>query len=106
MKRKRASDKKQKKLSIIPPLLSKKIEIKSLKVPPMFSFDKTKKKIGNFYSKYKKEKEREKARAENNRKLEAKRELLRQKKLAQKERLEKKKRRKKTNFSSTKTHYR
>jgi len=48
MKRKKSS-KIKKKLNIIPPILSKKIEIKSLKVPPIFSIDETKKKIGTFY---------------------------------------------------------
>jgi len=67
MKRKRTS-KNKKKLDLIPPILSKKIEIKSLKVPPIFSIDETKKKISSFYSKYKKEKEKEKIRAENKKK--------------------------------------
>ena len=65
------------------------IDLDKIKIPKIISIKDTKKKIGNFYSNYKREKEREKIRAEKNRKLEEKREILRQKKQAQKERLDK-----------------
>ncbi len=59
MKRKRTS-KNKKKLDLIPPILSKKIEIKSLKVPPIFSIDETKKKSAVFIQNIKKKKKKKK----------------------------------------------
>ena len=44
MKRKKTSIKKLKNLNLISPLISKKIDINNLKVPPIFSLDETKKK--------------------------------------------------------------
>ena len=49
MKRKKTLTKKLKNLDIFSTSISKKINIKDLKVPPIFSLDETKKKKGNFY---------------------------------------------------------
>ena len=78
--RRKSGTKKVKNKDIVSSLITKKIDLKNLKVLPTFSIDSTKKKIGNLYSNYKKEKEKAKLKAEKNRKLEEKKELLRQKK--------------------------
>jgi len=44
MKRKKTSTKKFKKLDVLSNSISKKIDIRNLKVPPIFSLDETKKK--------------------------------------------------------------
>ena len=59
---------------------SKKFDFNKFKVPKLISIDGTKKKIGNFYINFKKQRELEKKRAEKNRKLEIKKDLQRQKK--------------------------
>ena len=84
MTKKKSKDNKSIKLDVFP-----KIDLHKMKLSKIISLEGTKKKIGNFYSNYKKEKEREEIRAEKNRKLDEKRELLRQKKQEQKERLDK-----------------
>ena len=76
-------------LKNIQSLLPKKLNLDKFKVNPVGVIEDTKNKIGNFYSNLKKEKEKEKRRLENKRKLDEKRELQKQKKQAQKDRLDK-----------------
>ena len=77
--------KKLKKLKAIKSFVPKKIKIKA---NPLNFIDETKDKIGNFYSNLKKEREKDKRRAEKKKILDARKELQRQKKQAQKEKLD------------------
>ena len=60
-----------------------------LKLSPNNIIEDTKKKIGNLYSNFKKDREKEKKRLERKRKIDQKKEVQKQKKQAQKERLDK-----------------
>ena len=71
--------------SIVP----KNLNLRKFKVNPTNVIEETKNKIGNFYTKLKLEREKEKKRQEKKRKNDEKRELLNQKRQAQKERLQK-----------------
>ena len=89
MKSKKLKNKSSKKKQVLSMIDSKKFDLNKFKVPNIISIEGTKKKIGNFYSNFKKRRELEKKRAEKNRKLETKREIQRQKKEAQRDKLNK-----------------
>ena len=76
-------------LKKIQTLVSKNLNLRKFKVNPTNVIEDTKNKIGNFYTKLKLEREKEKKRQEKKRKNDEKRELLNQKRQAQKERLQK-----------------
>ncbi len=69
-------------------LVPKNLNFKKFKVRPSNVIEDTKNKIGNFYTKLKLEREKEKKRQEKKKKNEEKRELLNQKRQEQKERLQ------------------
>ena len=69
--------------------ISSLIQKNFTKIKPSKIIGNTKNKLENYYSKLKKEREKEKIRLERKRKLDEKRELVNQKKQAQKEKLDK-----------------
>ena len=85
MSPKKLEGKKNSGFSDISSLIQKKIT----KIKPSKIIGNTKNKLENYYSKLKKERDKEKIRLEKKRKLDEKRELINQKKQAQKEKLDK-----------------
>ena len=74
MSPKKIDKKKNKNLKSIQSLVKKNLNLNKFKVSPANVIEDTKKKIGNFYINLKKEREKEKKRIENKRKLEDKKE--------------------------------
>ena len=89
MSPKKKSSKKNLGLGNIQSLVPKNLKLDKLKINPIGVIKDTKNKLGNFYINLKKEREKEKKRLENKRKLDEIRELQKQKKQAQKEKLDK-----------------
>ena len=88
MSSKKIVKKKNKSFKNIQSLIPGKIKLNKIKTNPLDIIEKTKKKLGNFYSNLKKDREKEEKRLEKKRKYEEKQELQRQKKQAQKEKLD------------------
>ena len=83
------NNKKNKALKNIHSLLPKNLGLNKIKINPVNVIEDTKNKIDNFYTNFKKERQKEKIKLEKKRKLDEKKEIEKQKKQAQKERLDK-----------------
>ena len=83
------TNKKKLDLNNIQSLMTKNLSLKKLNIKPADIIENTKNKIGNLYSNYKKEREKEKKRLDKKRKNDEKKELQKQIKQSQKDRLEK-----------------
>ena len=78
-----------KKNKFLKDLLKKKIDLPKIKLPSVNLLEDTKNKINNYYTDFKKNREKEKKRAEKRKILEEKKLMIKQKKQDQKDRLDK-----------------
>ena len=79
--------KKNKPIKSLQSIVSKNLNLPKIKVNPAQVIEETKNKIGNLYVNFKKDRQKEKIKAEKKRKLDEKKELLREKRQAQKDKL-------------------